>query len=535
MKNIYFFSLLTLFLCFSSKAQLVTIDGNPADWQNPALTSLSSFTHVLDQFNLANNDNTFTSVPRDYMTAANLRWDKTGCASKYDLGNGCAVLLPSDGTGGPYLCFCGDRRANNGDLIAGYWFYLNGTAPRENPAGSGTGDFYPEHTVGDLFVRCDYMSGGAYTVVTVYKWVGSGGNSGFDAIDILTAPTAVVASSNTTTYPVPSGWSYPTTSYPIAAFYEGKIDLGQLQTQIPSFCFTSFLYESRASSSFSSRLYDLLSGQINTTPQAPLTQGDSRCGPGVVNLSASGMGTIKWYMNSALTEPPVATGNTFSPTLSATTTYWVTAAIPNCTSIAATVTGEIVSKKLNIASLFLEGLYCGGATQIPANNENGLQFLPDTADLITVELHSSVPGNYPLIEYSAAAALKTNGTVSFDVPCGKTGEYYVTVKHRNCIETVSSAPVNFTGSTTNYSFNSPLKAYGNNMAVMIDGTAVIYSGDENQDGIIDGGDLSDIENMANLAAIGYVPQDLNGDGLVDGTDLSMAGNNATLAIGAMTP
>jgi len=93
----------------------------------------------------------------------------------------------------------------------------------------------------------------------------------------------------------------------------------------------------------------------------------------------------------------------------------------------------------------------------------------------------------------------------------------------------------FSGSTINYSFDHQEKAYGNNMGVMIDGTAVIYSGDENQDGIVDGSDLSDIGNFATLVATGYIPQDINGDGLIDGSDLSIIGNNAVLAIGIVTP
>ena len=63
---------------------------------------------------------------------------------------------------------------------------------------------------------------------------------------------------------------------------------------------------------------------INPTPAAPTTVGGGTCGPGVVNLSASGSGgTLKWYSDPGLTTL-VNTGPTYGPTISATTTYYVT-------------------------------------------------------------------------------------------------------------------------------------------------------------------------------------------------------------------
>jgi len=68
---------------------------------------------------------------------------------------------------------------------------------------------------------------------------------------------------------------------------------------------------------------------VNPRPGAPSTTGDSRCGPGMVNLSASGCtGTLKWY-DAASGGNVVNTGSNFSPTLTMTTTYYV-----SCTSAA---------------------------------------------------------------------------------------------------------------------------------------------------------------------------------------------------------
>ena len=63
---------------------------------------------------------------------------------------------------------------------------------------------------------------------------------------------------------------------------------------------------------------------VNSTPSAPSTTGDNRCGSGTVNLGASGSGgTLKWYSDMALTMQ-VATGTSYMPSLSSTTTFYVT-------------------------------------------------------------------------------------------------------------------------------------------------------------------------------------------------------------------
>jgi trimeric autotransporter adhesin len=194
--------------------------------------------------------------------------------------------------------------------------------------------------------------------------------------------------------------------------------------------------------------------------------------------------------------------------------------------------GGPMFKTLNV-SAFLEGLFAGGGQMNKAQDENGDHFAGNTADQITVELHNS--GNYGTLEYTSAGVnLTTSGNSTLTLPADKNGSYYLTVKHRNSIETTSASPVDFSGSTINYTFDALSKAYADNMNV-VSGTPVIFAGDENQDGIVDGTDLSDIGNLADLATSGYLPQDVNGDGLIDGSDLSIAGNNAALAVGIVTP
>jgi hypothetical protein len=86
-----------------------------------------------------------------------------------------------------------------------------------------------------------------------------------------------------------------------------------------------------------------VTGTINAIPAAPGTTGDTRCGPGIVNLSASGCsgGTLKWY-DMASGGTVVNTGATYSPNLSQTTSYWVSCtSAQNCEGPRTQVTGTI--------------------------------------------------------------------------------------------------------------------------------------------------------------------------------------------------
>jgi len=126
---------------------------------------------------------------------------------------------------------------------------------------------------------------------------------------------------------------------------------------------------------------------------------------------------------------------------------------------------------------------------------------------------------------------------SFQFPNAPTGIYYLKIKHRNSIETWSKAGGEaFTRfGTTFYDFTSDQnKAFGNNQ-IFIDPVWCLYSGDANQDGIIDASDLSDVENAASISLSGYVNTDLTGDDFVDGSDVSLVENNSSNSIIVIQP
>ncbi len=117
------------------------------------------------------------------------------------------------------------------------------------------------------------------------------------------------------------------------------------------------------------------------------------------------------------------------------------------------------------------------------------------------------------------------------------GNYYIAVKHRNTIETWSSAPVSLTNgiSWSSYSFiSSSANSYGNNVK-QIGSVWCFYTGDVNQDGIIDASDVSDVDNDAYAGLSGLYNTDLNGDYFVDASDLGLVDNNAYNSVTAITP
>ena len=170
-----------------------------------------------------------------------------------------------------------------------------------------------------------------------------------------------------------------------------------------------------------------------------------------------------------------------------------------------------------------------------AHDETGPHFATGVADQITVELHNA--STYATIEYTSANVnLGTNGQVTLTTPGIKGGSYYITVKHRNSIQTVTAIPVSLASGANTYDFtDNSSKAYGNNLMLMADGKYVIYGGDVNQDDIVDGSDMAPVDNLASAFAAGYLPEDCNSDGLIDGSDMSAVDNNASAFIGASLP
>jgi hypothetical protein len=195
-----------------------------------------------------------------------------------------------------------------------------------------------------------------------------------------------------------------------------------------------------------------------------------------------------------------------------------------------------ITKTLEL-TLYLEGLYAGSGMMNQAQGLTGAEYGSGIADKITVELYDAV--NTTIVHYSNSnVSLNTDGTVVIDdIPSSLDADYYIVIKHRNSIETWSATAVPFTGAgPISYSFASAAsQAYGGNQKQVTGGFYAFYSGDINQDGIVDGSDMSMVENGSNQFLQGYNPEDANGDGLVDGSDMSVVENNSNNFIQIQKP
>lgn len=197
------------------------------------------------------------------------------------------------------------------------------------------------------------------------------------------------------------------------------------------------------------------------------------------------------------------------------------------------INGGVSSVRSLNLSAFIEGLY--NPSTLKMNTAAGNNFGEGIADEIQVELHDA--DNYSTIVYTSGnVLLSTDGQLSLNLPGSLNASYYITIKHRNSIETVSALPVSFAGNETNYNFSDQAdNAYGSNMQLVDTGIWAIYSGDVNQDGSIDTGDMTPVDNDAGNFVTGYTVTDVNGDGAVDTGDMTIVDNNASAFVGAILP
>lgn len=99
----------------------------------------------------------------------------------------------------------------------------------------------------------------------------------------------------------------------------------------------------------------------NNNPSQPIAMGASRCGPGTVNLSASGCnnGTLKWY-SQANGGTALAQGATFTtPSINSTTPYYVSCTVGTCESARTLVYATVVNPPTITA---LDTTICSGST-----------------------------------------------------------------------------------------------------------------------------------------------------------------------------
>lgn len=250
---------------------------------------------------------------------------------------------------------------------------------------------------------------------------------------------------------------------------------------------------------------------------------------GSVTLSATGGSGSKTYTIVPLGPQSNSTG-IFSG-LSGQV-YTITATDANsCTKTTTVTVGCLPVLEVK---LFSQGFYLGASQMAPVLNNQGFLNPTTESDSVMLELHQPAPP-YTMV-FNTTGILLTNGTITWKLPpASYNNSYYLVVRHRNMLETWSQTPITLSG-FIQYNFSTSLNnAFGANQLEVEPGVFAFYSGDLNQDGVVDGLDFNDWETDNNNFAAGFFSSDFNGDGIVDGLDFLIWEPNNNNFIGTVTP
>lgn len=170
------------------------------------------------------------------------------------------------------------------------------------------------------------------------------------------------------------------------------------------------------------------------------------------------------------------------------------------------------------AKFFVQGYYRGnGQMTSVKNNQDGASPINEV-ETVTATLWA---GENPV--ETVTATLQTDGTVAFEFE--HSGNYHVSVKGLNSLEVFTPVAVEIGETPASYDFTIDAgQAAGSNQIEVETNVFALYSGDINQDGVIDQADLDLLfADIANSEFGGKVT-DLDGDGGVDNLDTMVLAN-----------
>jgi hypothetical protein len=253
-----------------------------------------------------------------------------------------------------------------------------------------------------------------------------------------------------------------------------------------------------------------------------------------VGAIANATSYIWSYTGTGVTINGTGTNVTLDFALNATAGDIVVNGHNNCGNGLTATLSLISGTQLDITNLFLESLYNGGGTMRQAYDGATPKWPNGVADHIKVELHSAA--NYGNIIYSQPdVPLSTNGAASLIIPGNYKDSYYITIRHRNSIETTTATAISFAGTNVAQSFGTPADVFGGNLKPTVDLWYVIFAGDVDQDGGVGIYDMGRVENASNSFASGYLAEDVDGDGSVGIYDMGFIENNSNAFVGTTLP
>jgi hypothetical protein len=138
--------------------------------------------------------------------------------------------------------------------------------------------------------------------------------------------------------------------------------------------------------------------------------------------------------------------------------------------------------------------------------------------------------------YSSIGILGTDGVGLFVFPLDvEGGKFYIVLKHRSSLAVWSADPIKVLDQMVYNIQNDPSFVYGQNLAALGNGYFGMWTGDVNQDGVIDDVDFTSVESDLPLFTRGYFPQDLDGNSIIESADYSLIENNSNLGLTVIQP
>jgi hypothetical protein len=227
------------------------------------------------------------------------------------------------------IYFGSDRYSNDGDATQAFWFLQN-KVTLSNRSSNGGFEFDGVHKNGDLLVISEFSNGGTKSTITVYTWQSGGlvfeaGGPNQKCGGSSADPFCGIVNESTT--PTFSPWTFldkgGSTDFRQGEFFEAGINLSDPSIALAEECFSSFVAESRSSTSTTATLKDFVLGQFEVC-EADMTTApsSSSVAPGTAvhdiatvtgnnpNFTPSGDVTFFLCSPSQLTPPDTGTCST---------------------------------------------------------------------------------------------------------------------------------------------------------------------------------------------------------------------------------
>ena len=185
-----------------------------------------------------------------------------------------ALALPNGDTA---VYFTASRFDNSGDADIGLWFFQQTVTPQANGTFGPAAGQVANHVDGDLLLLVNFTGGGLVPSIQAFVWQGGVNGGPVLAGNLTTGECGVgpnagnfdaCAITNSTASNAPAFWGYvpksgPAGIFPPQTFFEGGVDLNKIfgAGNVP--CFSSFLAETRSSSSIGAQLKDFAEGAFN--------------------------------------------------------------------------------------------------------------------------------------------------------------------------------------------------------------------------------------------------------------------------------